>query len=185
MRKLTIFACALAAAAALAASAGAADPTMGVLSVERGRGAVMLELRGSALGRLGTGTLRVTDLTPRDRFGEIVVGRRIEEERVGPRTVVYRGQGLSFRMVGGGFRIWIRGNGISLSAAGRGSVLLDGEPRFPGEDAGVYSIDGADCWVLPTSCTPLPLEAERFTLGPRPPDDGGGGGRVPGIRVPS
>jgi hypothetical protein len=176
MRKLTLLVCSLAAAAAVAGSAGAADPNSGTLSVERGRGVVILELRGSVLGRIANGSLRVTDLTPRDRFGAMVVGRRLTEERIGPKTVLYRGQGLSFRMHGG-HRLVVRGNGISLSAVGRGSVSLDGEPRVTGEDVGVYSIDGTDCWVLPLECTPVPLEAERFVIGP-PPEEGGGG-RVP------
>ena len=176
MRTLTLLACSLAAFAALVTSAGAAGSDAGVLSVERGRGIVALDLRGSVLGRLGNGAIRVTDHTPRDPFSEIVVGRKLVPERVGPRTVVYRGQGLSFRMVGGGYRIRISGAGISLSARGRGVVLLDGEPRVDGEDVGVYSIDGTDCGVDPTSCTALPLEAERIVLGSRPDEDGPRGG---------
>jgi hypothetical protein len=177
MRTLTLLACSLAAFAAVATSAGAVGSDAGVLSVERGRGIVALDLRGSVLGRLGNGAIRVTDHTPRDPFTEIVVGRKLVPERVGPRTVVYRGQGLSFRMVGGGYRIGVRGGGISLSAVGRGHVTLDGEPRFAGDDPGVYSIDGTDCGVLPLACIALPLEPERFVLGPRPED--GGGGRNP------
>jgi hypothetical protein len=175
MRKLTLVACSLAVATALAGSAGAAEPNDGVLSVERGRGIVLLELRGSILGRLGNGTLRVTDLRPRDRFEPLVVGRKMTEERLGPRTVVYRGQGLSFRMLGGGYRVSVRGNGISLSAAGRGFVTLEGEPRLAGEETGVYSIDGTDCGVLPLECLPLPLEPERYVIGPVRPEDTGGG----------
>ena len=160
MRKLILFACALVVAIA-ASTAGAAEPTTGTLSVDQGRGLVMLDLRGSVLGRLGAGTLRVTDHTPRDRFGEIVVGRRVSEERVGPRTVVYRGVGLRFRMVGGGYRIVVRGTGIAVSAVGRGVVSLDGD----GESPGVYSLSGVDCWVEAVLCTPLPAEPERFLLG--------------------
>jgi hypothetical protein len=177
MRKLTLLACSLAAAAALSGSAGAADPDFGTLSVERGRGVVILDLRGSVIGRLGNGTLRVTDLTPRDKWGATVVGRRMTEERISPRTMLYRGQGISFR-THGGHRIVVRGNGISLSASGRGTVSLDGEPRVTGEDVGVYSIDGIDCLLLPIECTPLPLEAERFVIGPKPEEPGG-------IRLPS
>ena len=77
MRKLILLVCSLAAAAAVAGSAGAADPNSGTLSVERGRGVVILELRGSVLGRIANGSLRVTDQTPRDRFGAMVVGRRL------------------------------------------------------------------------------------------------------------
>jgi len=142
-----------------------------VLSVEGGKGVVMLELRGSVLGLLGSGSIVVVDRTPRDRYIAIVTGRRLTQQRLGPTRMVYRGQGLRFRMVGGGYRIVVRGIGIVVSAVGRGIVSLDGERRFPEDDAGVYSVDGVDCGVEPESCTPLPDEPVRFRLGP-PPDDG-------------
>lgn len=165
MRKLILLACALVATAALALSPGAAGQTSGVLSVDQGRGVVILEIRGVVLGRLASGTLRVTDLTPRDRFEEIVNGRVVEPEYIGPRTTLYRGQGLRFRMVGGRFRIVVRGSGIDVSAIGRGVVQLDGESKL-GEPTGLYSInDGTDCSLEPTLCTPLPEERETFTLG--------------------
>ena len=158
--------CALATVVATASVAGAAEPNVGTLSVERGKGVVMVDLRGSLLGRLAVGSLRVTDHTPNDRYVAMVVGRRITQERLGPKTVVYRGQGLRFRMLGGGFRVVARGSGISLSAVGLGTVTLDAEPRFVGEDAGVYSLDGVDCSLELTLCTPLPVIAERFVLEP-------------------
>jgi hypothetical protein len=165
MRKLILFACAVLSLAALTLSTGASGQTGGVLSVDQGRGIVILDLRGVVLGRLTSGTLRVTDQTPRDRFEEVVNGKFLEE-RIGPRTTVYRGQGLRFRMVGGRYRIVIRGTGIAVSAIGRGLVQLDGEPRFAGEPTGLYSInDGTDCSLEPTLCTPLPEERESFELG--------------------
>ncbi|HSI97176.1 MAG TPA: hypothetical protein VK926_02350 [Gaiellaceae bacterium] len=173
MRSLTFLA-SIVAAGAIVCSAGAASPNAGELSVERGKGSVVLEIRGSVLGRLATGTLRVTDLTPRDRFVPLVAGRKITQERVSPQTVVYRGQGLRFRMLGGGYRIVARGSGVSISAVGRGAVTLHGDRKAPGDDAGVYSLDGADCGVEPELCTPLPDEPERFPLIPWP-DDGSQG----------
>jgi hypothetical protein len=167
MRKLILLACSIVIVAAFAvASAGAALDPPGSLSVHQGRGVVILELRGSVLGRLGNGTLRVTDLTPRDPFGEIVTGKNLSaEERIGPRTVLYRGQGLRFRMLGGRYRIRVVGTGIALSAVGRGVVQLDGEARAD-ETTGLYSLtEGVDCSIEPTSCTPLPDAPERFTLG--------------------
>jgi len=165
MRKLALITCSLV-AAAVVASAGAVEPQVGALSVERGKGAVTLELRGVVLGRLSNGTLRVTDSTPNDRFTPLVVGRKLTQERIGPRTVLYRGSGLRFRMVGGGYRIVVRGTGISLSAVGRGSVILDGERTTDG-DAGVYSLeDGVDCGSEPELCVALPEEPERFDLDP-------------------
>jgi hypothetical protein len=153
-------------AGAVVCSVAAAQPKAGELSVERGRGAVILEIRGSVLGRLAAGTLRVTDTSPRDPYSALVTGRRVTEERVAPRTVVYRGVGLRFRMLGGSYRIAARGSGISLSAVGRGFVTLDGEPRLAGEDAGIYSINGADCGIEPLSCLPLPVEPQRLAIEP-------------------
>ncbi len=170
MRNLALALCALAAFVGAASIAGAAEPNVGTLSVERGKGVVMVDLRGSLLGRLGTGSIRVTDLTPNDRFAPMVVGRRMTQERVGARTVLFRGQGLRFRMLGGGYRVVIRGSGISVSAVGRGTVMLDAEPRFAGDDAGVYSLDGVDCSLEPELCTPLPVAPERFVLEPAPTD---------------
>jgi hypothetical protein len=172
MRALILFVCAIASAIALAASAYAAEPDNGELSLERGRGTVQLEIRGVVLGRLTSGTLRVTDLTPRDRFTPAVVGRKLTSDRLGPRTVLYRGQGLRFRMLGGRYRIVIRGAGMSVSAVGRGTVSLDGDPRTIADDVGVFSLDGVDCGMAPDLCLPLPVEPEQFPLGGPPDDDG-------------
>ena len=92
----------------------------------------MIELRGSVLGRLSNGSLRVTDQTPNDRYAAVVVGRKLTQERIGPRTILYRGQGLRFRMLGGGYRMVARGSGITVSAVGRGVVVLDAEPKLRG-----------------------------------------------------
>jgi hypothetical protein len=172
MRALILLACAVVSAIALAGSAVAAQPEPGSLSVERGRGTISLEIRGSVLGRQAWGTLRVTDLTPRDRFVPAVTGRKLTTVRIGPRTVLHRGQGLRFRMLGGGYRIVARGTGISMSAVGRGVVVLDGD-GLVGEDVGVYSLDeGVDCGMTPELCTPLPSDPQRFEFGA---DDSTGG----------
>ncbi len=166
MRKLVVVLCSVCALAAAGSAARASEPTGGQLSVERGKGVVMIELRGSVLGRLTNGSLRVTDLTPFDRYAALVTGRKVTEKRLGPRTVLYKGQGLRFRLLGGGYRMIARGSGIALSAVGRGVVTLDGDPKFPGDDVGVYSRDGVDCSVEPQTCVPLPSDPERFNLEP-------------------
>jgi hypothetical protein len=166
MRSLVLLSCSLVTAVAAAAAAGAVRPDAGMLSVERAKGTVILEIRGAVLGRLAVGTLRVTDTTPRDRFEPLVVGRRLTEETISSTTVVYRGAGIRFRMVGGGTRIVARGAGISISAVGRGTVVLDADRKLPTEDAGVYSLEGVDCQVEPESCLPLPETATRFVLAP-------------------
>jgi hypothetical protein len=172
MRTLALPICSLAAVAALVGVARAAEPVPGELSVQDGRGVVVLELRGSVvLGVLGSGAIVVVDRTPRDRYVAVVTGRRVTQQRIGAARTVYRGQGLRFRMLGGGYRIVIRGSGITLSAVGRGLVVLDGDRRAPEDDAGVYSVDGVDCGLEPESCTPLPDEPQRFRLG-TPADTG-------------
>ncbi|MFO7573449.1 MAG: hypothetical protein R6W48_12745 [Gaiellaceae bacterium] len=169
MRLIMLFMCALVAAAAMAASVAAGEPSNGTLSIERGKGLVVLEIRGSVLGRLSSGMVRVTDTTPNDRFVPVIAGRRLTQERIGPRTTIYRGQGLRFRMLGGGYRIVARGEGLSLSAVGRGYVVLLGERKLPTDDAGVYSVDGVDCSEEPDLCLPLPSESERHPIRPWQP----------------
>jgi hypothetical protein len=166
MRKLVALLCAFCACLVAGGGAWAGEPTAGTLSVDRGKGVVMIDFRGSVLGKMTSGTLRVTDQTPNDRYTALVVGKKLTQERIGPRTTLYRGTGLRFRLLGGGYRMVARGSGITLSAVGRGVVMLDGDPRYIGDDVGVYSRDGVDCTLEPLSCTGLPTEAERFALEP-------------------
>lgn len=172
MRSSIFTLCLSALVAVLAGTAGAVEPAVGTLSVERGRGMVVLEVRGSVLGRLANGSITVVDRSPNDPYEANVAGRRIAvQRRVGPGKVFVRGQGLRFRMLGGTYRIVIRGNGIALSVVGRGLVVLDGEPRFPLDDMGVYSLGGVDCGLEPETCTPIADEPLRLKLEPPPPDD--------------
>jgi hypothetical protein len=170
MRMLALFACSIVLAAISAAGARAVQPTPtnGTLSIEHGKGLVMLDVRGSILGRLGNGVVTVTDQTPRDPYTATVAGKKLTLVRLGPRTIRYRGQALRFRMVGGGWRVVVRGSGIALSAVGRGAVTLQAYRLNPLDDAGVYSLDGVDCSTDETSCTPLPDDLERFALGTTP-----------------
>lgn len=168
VRKLTLLACAATVAATLVGTAGAAAPRVGTLTVEQGKGQVTVEIKGSVLGRLANGTLRVVDQTPRDRFVPFVLGRKLTITRIGPKTTLYKGQALRFRMLGGSSKIVVKGSGISVSAVGRGSVTLDGDRRLPEDDAGVYSLDDVDCSQEPELCTPLPDEPERHLIAPKP-----------------
>jgi hypothetical protein len=165
VRKLALLACAAIAAAALVGIAGAATPGPGTLDVVDGKGTVTIEVKGNILGVLANGSVRVTDLTPRDRFYPAVFGRRLNVTRIGPKTVLYKGKSLRYRLLGGSSRIVIRGSGISVSAAGRGHTILDGDRNFPEDDAGVYSLEGADCVLDVTLCVPLPDLPERHVIG--------------------
>ena len=163
VRKLALIACAAIAAAALVGIAGAATP--GTLDVVEGKGTVTIEIKGNILGVLANGSVRVTDLTPRDRFYPAVFGRRLNVTRIGPKTVLYKGRSLRYRLLGGSSRIVIKGTGISVSATGRGHTILDGDRNFPEDDAGVYSLEGADCVLDVTLCVPLPDLPERHLIG--------------------
>ena len=174
MRKLVLFACLGAVATVLAGAARGAEPEAGTLSLERGKGVLMLDVRGSVLGRLGNGSITVTDRTPNDPYLATVTGRRVLiQRRLTPTKVFVRGHGLRFRMLGGSYRIVIRGSGISLSAVGRGTVLLDGEPKFLGDDLGLYSLEGVDCGIEPQSCVAVPDELTRLKFGNSPEGESG------------
>ena len=174
MRKLILLACVFAVLVTPAWGALGADPEAGYLTIERGRGTVTLDVRGNVLGRLTNGSITVTDKTPNDAYAATVTGRRmVVQRRLTPTKLYVRGQGLRFRMLGGSYRIVIRGQGISLSAVARGTVSIDGEPRFLADDLGVYSVESdVDCGFEPQSCTPIPDEPVRLKLGGTEPQPG-------------
>jgi hypothetical protein len=181
MRKLILLACLCAVAATSASAARGVDPEAGTLSLERGKGTVILDVRGNVLGRLTNGSITVTDRTPNDAYAATVTGKRmVVQRRLGPNKIFVRGQGLRYRMLGGSYRIVIRGQGISLSAVGRGFVTIDGEPRFVGDDLGLYTVESdVDCGTEPLDCTPVPDELVRLKLG-GPPDTPSGQKGAPG-----
>lgn len=164
VRKLVLLACAVIAATLAVGTAGAATGA-GTLSVEQGKGTVTVEIKGNVLGRLANGTVRVTDLTPRDRFYPLVLGRKLKITRPSPKTVVYKGQALRFQMLGGSTKLVIKGTGISVSAVGRGYAILDADRFYAEEIAGFYSLEGVDCRSEVALCVPLPDFPERHLIG--------------------
>ena len=153
MRKLVVVLCSILALAAASSAASAGGQAAGTLSVERGKGVVMIDLRGSVLGKLTTGSLRVTDTTPNDRYAALVVGRKVTQERMGPRTVRLPRSGPSFPACSVAGTGWSRAaRGSRSRRSGAAFVTLDGDPRYAGDDTGVYSLDGVDCSAEPLSC---------------------------------
>jgi hypothetical protein len=132
----------------------------GALSVENGRGKVNVQARGGLIGRLDRGSVTIYDLTPADAHDAVVSGD-YQPLVVSQNGLRYRGQGIRFRIIGGGFRVVIQGRGIDLSVVGRGNGFIEGE----GPDPGLYSLEGADCRKNADSCDPLPREGVRFRLG--------------------
>lgn len=144
-----------------AAALGVIDAGEGTLSVEDGRGKVTLQARGGVFGRLDRGTVTVWDTTPADASFPVVTGADQPEAFLADGGVRYRGNGMRFRVIGGGFKLLIQGRGIDLSVVGKGSGFIEGDTLEPG----VYSLDGADCRKNRASCEQLPEPGIRFRLG--------------------
>jgi hypothetical protein len=154
----------LAGLVALPAVALAAKADTSRLSINDGRGLVVLKGRGTVVGRIDLGSVSVVDTTPGDLTEPLVFN--CDDETFRGTATVCTGDHLRFRMIGGGWKIVIRGAGIDLSAAvGRGSVLLNGDTRKPG----VYSVDGVDCRTEAASCLPLPAEPTTIARSPVEP----------------
>ena len=155
---LTLLALALAVPAALAAKA----PSAGTLSVEGGVGVVTITGRGALLGRMVSGTVKIVDLTPDDRWWPLVNGAS------GIEAVPLKGRNLTFRILGGEYRITVRGEGISIAARGRGQATLDGEPTIDGF-SGIWSVgQDVDCRRVPEQCEPLPELSRKVGFGAQP-----------------
>jgi hypothetical protein len=142
--------------------AGAAvDATRGDgrLSVADARGSVWMKARGAMIGRLDKGVIEITDLSPLDENEPLVYGA--EREQFKGAATVYNGEDIRFRLIGGHWRVSIRGAGMALSVAARGTVLLDGE----GLKTGVYSTSGVDCRASAERCLVVPDVPIRLQLG--------------------
>ena len=61
-------------------------------------------------------------------------------------TSTWGGTKVRFRMIGGTFKIVVRGRGINLSLVGKGTITLNGAGT--GVD-GSYSVNGGDYSVMP------------------------------------
>jgi hypothetical protein len=153
------------AAAGVAASAGAA-PVDGTLTVRDGRGEIVIRARGSIIGRLGKGTLTVTDAA--DEEATIIVRGAEKARPWNVRTTAYSGTNIRFR-IAHDRRVVIKLNGraIFFSAVGRGDGWMDGkgDPAAGIFFDGSYSLNGQPYSSLPDVRT-------RFELVLPPPPPG-------------
>lgn len=145
----------LVAAGALVAGAYATTPAAeGNLSIKRGDGLLILDMRGAAVGRIGRGDLIVQIPASRE-CGDLKVWGADEEEPSefeivdGEPVVIcgYSGSGIRFRLVGKlGLEI-TNAHNLFLSAAGRGEGWVEG---LGGAD-GVWSLNGRKERSLPNT----------------------------------
>jgi hypothetical protein len=148
------------AAFAATAAPGATKPPAGALSVEGGRGVIVVRANGGLLGRVAHGSVELVDLSPADSWRPTLNGSTRS------RRVVAKGSNLTFRILGGDYRLVVRGDGISLSARGTGVVTLLGVPSTLSGDTGIYSTDlEADCQDNPDQCDPIPMTLTRVPFG--------------------
>ncbi|MBA2296560.1 MAG: hypothetical protein H0W14_00805 [Actinobacteria bacterium] len=163
MRKTLAILVLLAVVVPFAGSAGTRTGE-GTLSVDSGRGKVTVQAKGAILGRIANGSVVVYDLTPNDAFEPYVSGDEYVK-LVGETGIQYGGRNLRFRLIGGSYRVVVKGAGIDLSVVANGVAILEGDTAAPG-GPGVYSIDGTDCRTnAGTACKPLPDRAKMVKLG--------------------
>lgn len=144
----------IAGALALPAALPAATSTDGSLSVKRGHGLVVLRLRGTTIGSLASGSVRIKDQSPYD--GQSPHYRHCTSIRtVNASTTLCKGRKLSFRALDGRYTITIKGAGLFLSAVGHGSVMFDGSDTAP--TTGVMSFDSGPYQPIPVDPTTYPL----------------------------
>ena len=160
MRRLCALGSILAVALALVASAFAGPPpptaaANGSLTVDNGRGLVLVQASGGMNGRFDSGRLIVEDDFDGDGHGVDVNGaKRVRETKTG---TVYEGENVSFIVKGSDrFRVRITAVGIDMWVVGRGVVSLDGTGFT---EAGRYQVNGGT-WL------PVPVDVPaKLSLG--------------------
>jgi hypothetical protein len=146
MRRFLLF-LGLVAMLAVPAVVTAASRVDGTLSVKRGRALINIKLqRGTVIGRMAKGTIRIRDLGPYDNSIPQIHHCRLRYPN--STTIACTGKKIVFRAVDGRFVTRLNGSGIFLSAVGRGNVTITGaaNPTFPN---GVMSVDNAPYQQIP------------------------------------
>jgi hypothetical protein len=111
--------------ASVSAGSGGSSPNE-VLSIEAGRGTFQIRGRGYLNMRVAEGTVLIQDLTPADRFSPYLGG--VPRGKSSGVT----GRDVNAYILGGRYKITVRGSGISISARGDGTVQVTGEPDETG-----------------------------------------------------
>ena len=156
MRRLLTFAV-LALALALPVGAGA-RPTGsndGTLSVKDARGVMTIQGRGGVIGSFMKGSVLINDPVDGDGTGPIVTGDEWSKEKTDTATI-WGGTKVRFRIIGGTFRIVVRGRGINLSFVGKGNVIINGAGT---DNDGSYATNGGDYNLIPAFALPFALSA--------------------------
>ena len=117
----------------------------GNLSVQDGVGKIVIAGRGGVIGSFAKGSVTISDPVDGDGTGPIVTGDEWSKDRSDTVTT-WGGTRVRFRMIGGTFRIIVKGRGINLSFVGKGNVTITGAGTL---DDGSYSVNGGDYSAIP------------------------------------
>jgi hypothetical protein len=160
MRRLITFALLVALAVPATSAARSRSPNDGTLSVRNARGVMTIQARGAVIGSFAQGRVTISDPVEGDGTGPIVTGDEWSKER-NETTTTWGGTRVRFRIIGGAFKIVVRGRGINLSVVGRGNVTVDGAGIADDgtADDGTYSVNGGEYIAIPDFPLPFPLSA--------------------------
>ena len=158
-RLLTFVVLALALAVPVGAAARTDGANDGTLSVKDARGVFTIQGRGGVIGSFTKGSVMINDPVDGDGTGPIVTGDDWSKDRSETATS-WGGTKVRFRIIGGTFKIVVRGRGINLSFVGKGGIILNGAGS---EDDGSYAVNGSDYNLIPNFALPFQLSA---TSGP-------------------
>jgi hypothetical protein len=140
MRLLALFLLVLAVSVGMATAATRTPG--GSLEIKDGRGSFQITGKGVIVGRVDKGSLKIVDLSPSDQWSPWVNGV--------PRgkNVGIKGRNITFRISAGRYRLIASGDGVSVSARGTGTAILDGDPD-PVGDSGSFRIGDAPLESVP------------------------------------
>jgi hypothetical protein len=155
-RLLTFAVLALALALPVSAAARQRGPNDGTLSVKDARGVFTIQGRGGVIGSYNKGSVTISDPIDGDGTGPIVTGDDFPPIERNETTTTWRGNKVRFHIIGGTFRIVVRGRGVNLSFVGKGNVIVNGGGT---EDDGTYSVNGGDYNLIPAFALPFQLTA--------------------------
>jgi hypothetical protein len=156
MRPLLTFAVLAALALPAASSARNQGANDGTVSVRDARGTITISARGGVIGSFARGSVTISDPVDGDGTGPIVTGDDFPPIERSDTTTTWRGTKVRFRIIGGSFRIVVKGRGINLSLVGKGNVMLVGAGT---EDDGSYSVNGGEYLALPGFPWAFPLSS--------------------------
>src|SRR6478752_10600051 len=112
MRRLLTFAMLVMLVLPAASAARTDAPNDGTLSVTDARGTITINGRGAVIGSFAKGSVTISDPIDGDGTGPIVTGDDFPPIDRDENTTTWRGTKVRFRIIGGTFKVVVRGRGI-------------------------------------------------------------------------